>query len=271
MLRVTLIDSFDLPELEPYRTMKRQFEHRRQQIFVAEGDKVVCRLLETDLTVVSILLPEKWLHQLEPVLRRRPEEIQAYVGAKEQLEELTGFSMYQGVLAVAKIPAPVSLEALVQSSRRPILFGAVDGLTSAENLGVLVRNCAAFGIQALLVGETSCSPYLRRAVRSSMGTIFRMPVVETANLALALRSLSAQNIHCIAAHPHTDRRTLAQADFTRDCCVIFGSEGNGVAPEVLEACDEAVAIPMSSGVDSLNVGSAAAVFLYEASRQRGRM
>jgi tRNA G18 (ribose-2'-O)-methylase SpoU len=271
MLRVIPIDSFDLPELEPYRTMRRQFEHRRQQIFVAEGDKVVCRLLETNLTVVSVLLPEKWLQQLEPLLRARPEEIQVYVAPKDTLEKLTGFSMYQGVLAVARIPADVSLESIVQTCRRPFLFAAVDGLTSAENLGSVVRNCAAFGVQALLVGETSGSPYLRRAVRSSMGTIFRMPVVETPNLAQALRQLRSQGIRSVAAHPHADGRTVAQADFTGDCCVVFGSEGNGIAPGVLEACDESVAIPMVSGVDSLNVGSAAAVFLYEASRQRGGM
>ena len=74
----------------------------------------------------------------------------------------------------------------------------------------------------------------------------------------------------VAAHPHTDQRTLSQADFTGDSCVVFGSEGNVLSPEVLAACDEAVAIPMAAGVDSLNVGAAAAVFLYEARRQRGR-
>jgi TrmH family RNA methyltransferase len=75
-------------------------------------------------------------------------------------------------------------------------------------------------------------------------------------------------VHCIAAHPHTDQRTLSQADFSRDCCVVFGAEGTGISPAVLAACDEAVAIPMPPSVDSLNVASAAAVFLYEAQRQR---
>jgi tRNA G18 (ribose-2'-O)-methylase SpoU len=147
----------------------------------------------------------------------------------------------------------------------------VDGLSSAENLGSLIRNCAAFNTQAVIVGETSASPFLRRAVRSSMGAIFQLPIVETGGLAETLGCLRRRGIRAIAAHPHADGRTLPQADFSKDCCLVFGSEGYGLSPAVLAACDEAAAIPMPPTVDSLNVGSAAAVFLYEANRQRGQM
>jgi TrmH family RNA methyltransferase len=91
------------------------------------------------------------------------------------------------------------------------------------------------------------------------------------DLAGALQLLRAQGIRCIAAHPHADGRTLSHTNFTGDCCIVFGSEGYGISPGVLAACDEAAAIPMPPAVDSLNVGSAAAVFLYEANRQRNRM
>ena len=74
----------------------------------------------------------------------------------------------------------------------------------------------------------------------------------------------------LAAHPHTDKKVLSQADFTGDCCVVFGSEGHGISQGVLAACDEAVAVPMANDVDSLNVSMAVAVFLYEANRQRGK-
>ncbi|HWH72089.1 MAG TPA: RNA methyltransferase [Candidatus Sulfotelmatobacter sp.] len=271
MYHVQKIDSFELPELQPYRTMRRQMEHREQGILVAEGEKVVRRLLESHFGVISVLMPERWLPELEPVLQARPEEVRVFVAEKERLETLTGFSMYQGLLAVGKIPAEPPLEQLLARSERPYLLAAVDGLSSAENLGALVRNCAGFSVQGLIVGETSTSPFLRRAVRSSMGTIFQMPVVETRNLARALGELRSRGIRSIAAHPHVERRTLPQANFTSDCCVVFGSEGYGISPAVLAACDEAVAIPMPPTVDSLNVGSAAAVFLYEANRQRGRM
>src|SRR5205814_2594351 len=95
----------------------------------------------------------------------------------------------------------------------------------------------------------------------------------TTNLTLVecLKQFRARNIRCIAAHPHTDKRVLSQADFTGDCCIIFGSEGEGISKAVLEACDEAVAIPMPPDVDSLNVGAAAAVFLYEANRHRKKV
>src|SRR6201987_3356716 len=112
MFRVQNIHSLDLPDLQPYRTMRRQTEHRQQGIFVAEGEKVVRRLLESRFGVVSVLLPEKWLHDLKPSLEARPEAVQVVVGEKKLLETLTVFSMYQGLLAVGKIPASRSLKAL---------------------------------------------------------------------------------------------------------------------------------------------------------------
>jgi tRNA G18 (ribose-2'-O)-methylase SpoU len=269
MFRLHRIASLDLPELAPYRTMKRPVAHVAQGIFVAEGDKVVHRLLASDFGVVSVLLPEKRLPEYEPALRSRPEDIPVYlVLDKKVLESLVGFAMFQGVMAVGRIPHPLTLPEALAQSASPRLWVAVDGLTNAENLGVLVRNCAAFGVQALLVGETCASPYLRRAVRNSMGAIFRVPVVESGCLRGSLRDLRAAGMRCLAAHPRADVRAPGQTDFCGDCCLVFGSEGAGLSPEVLAACDEAVAIPMAADVDSLNVSNAAAVFLYEVNRQR---
>jgi tRNA G18 (ribose-2'-O)-methylase SpoU len=271
MLHIQHIDSFELPELAPYRTLRYQFDHRQQGIFVAEGEKVVRRLIESHLNVVSVMLPQKWLPEFERCLAHRTEDIRVFVGEKELLEQLTGFSMYQGVLAVGKVPAQPSLESLLQTGKHPPLLLAADELANAQNMGVLVRNCAAFAAHALLVGETCCSPFLRRAVRASMGTIFYLPVLELASLAGTLGQLRARGIRCIAAHPHADQRTLPEADFTGPACIVLGSEGQGLSAAVLEQCDEAVAIPMPPDVDSLNVGSASAIFLYEACRQRGSM
>ena len=147
---------------------------------------------------------------------------------------------------------------------------AVEALSSAENLGAVLRNCAGLGVHALVVGETCTSPYLRRAVRSSMGAIFELPVIETASLLETLKQLRQRGVRCVAAHPHTQGRTLSQADLRGSCCIVLGSEGNGLSPGVLAACDDAAAIPMPPTVDSLNVGSAAAIFFYEAKRQRNQ-
>ena len=248
--------------------MRRQMEQRQQGIFVAEGEKVVRRLLESQLEVVSVLLPEKWLNDLKPLLEKRSKTTRVYVAEKPLLETLTGFSMYQGLLAIGKVPPQQPLELLLQNDSGTRLLVAVEGLSSAENLGAVVRNCAAFGAHALITGETSISPFVRRAVRASMGTIFHLPAVESQDLVRTLNYLRAREIRCVAAHPHTSQRDLASANFKSACCLVFGSEGYGLSPATLEACDEAVAIPMARGIDSLNVSSAAAVFLYEASRQR---
>jgi tRNA G18 (ribose-2'-O)-methylase SpoU len=268
MIHVQRVDTLDLAELAPYRTLLRQADHREQGIFVAESEKVVERLLESPFGVVSLLFPEEWLQRFEPLLRKRQEEIRVYLMEKACLEVLTGFTFYQGVLAVARIPAPPSLESLIANSPRPQLFVAVEGITNAENLGGLVRNCAAFGVQALLVDRSSSSPYLRRAVRASMGNIFRLPALEKLMLVETVAMLQDRGIRCIAAHPHAETQTLMESDLSRDCCLIFGNEAYGVSPALLEACSERAVIPMAPGVDSLNVGSAAVAFLYEAARQR---
>ncbi len=176
--------------------------------------------------------------------------------------------MYQGLLAIGIVPTRKPLQEILAGAVSPRLLVAVDSLSSAENVGSLVRNCAAFQAQAFISGETSTSPFVRRAVRSSMGTIFDLPIFETNNLCSSLTELKKQGIRCIGAHPHIAGRTLTDVDLTTDCCIVFGSEGYGLAQTTLATCDESAAIPMPEGIDSLNVSSAAAVFLYEASRQR---
>jgi TrmH family RNA methyltransferase len=101
-----------------------------------------------------------------------------------------------------------------------------------------------------------------------MGTIFRLPIIETSSLTGMLRQLRARDIHCVAAHPHISNRIITQANLAADCCIVLGSEGYGLSPEALALCDDAVAIPMAAEIDSLNVVSAGAIFLYEANRQR---
>jgi tRNA G18 (ribose-2'-O)-methylase SpoU len=270
---VTIIPIVTLeePDLQPYKTLRRPVEHQRGGIFVAEGEKVVKRLLESRLDVISVLLTPEWLESSRPLLETREEGARIFVAPKQLVESIVGFRLHQGIMAVARIPQPVTLAAILARTRGPLFLVAVDGLTNAENLGVLVRNCAAFNVDALLVGETSSSPYLRRAVRNSMGAVFTLPVVHVPSLVDAVRQMqSAHSIHVIAAHPHAEQKTLQETALRRDCCIVFGSEGEGITPTVLAVCNESVAIPMRKGVDSLNVASASAVFLYEVQRQRTR-
>lgn len=268
MTTVQAIQSLEGPELEPYRTMRRPLDHRRQGIFVAEGEKVVRRLLESPLPVVSLLLPREWHEAYRPLLSQRPDPIRVFLAEKNMLERLTGFTFYQGVLAVGRIPAPAILDSILTRCSNPRLLAATEGITNATNMGVLVRNSAAFGVHALIAGETSCSPWLRRSVRNSMGSVFRLPIHESPDLVATLGHLRALGIRCIAAHPREGSRPLPLCNLTTDCCLVFGAEGGGLSPRIVEACDETAMIPMSDHVDSLNVANAAAVFFYETSCQR---
>jgi tRNA G18 (ribose-2'-O)-methylase SpoU len=268
MFEHCLIQSLEDPRLAPYRMMRRQLDHLREEIFVAEGEKVVERLLESPIPVISLLLPEGKLALFEKQLQKRKEKITVFTAPKSVLEELTGFHLYQGVLALAKVPPASTLDELIAKSQPPRLFMALDGLSNAENLGVLVRNSVAFGVQGLLLSATSAPPYLRRSVRSSMGTVFKSRYVQTDDLPSALRQLQRAGIRVIATHPHTKQATIDRANFTIDFCIVFGSEGTGISEAVLAACDETIAIPMQQETDSLNVASASAAFFYEAWRQR---
>jgi len=269
ILQIQPVQSLDAPELALYRTLKRVEEHERAGVLVAANHKVIKRLLASRYTVVSALLTPAWLEKLEPQLRARTENISVYVAEQKILETITGYKLHQGALAVAKIPPLPDLETLLKNSPRPLLLAAVEGIASAENLGAVVRSCAAFGAHILIIGETCGSPFQRRAVAGSMGTIFEQPVVRVENLAATLNILRARGVRCLAAHPRADAKKLATVDLRGDCCLLFGAEGPGLTATALAACDDMVEIPMPSHMNSLNVAVATGVFLYEAMRQRG--
>ncbi len=269
-LHIQPVQSLDAPELALYLTLKRVEEHERAGVLVAANIKVVKRLLASRYTVVSALLTSAWLEKLEPQLRARPEaELAVYVAEQKVLETITGYKLHQGALAVAKIPPLPDFEMLLKNSPRPLLLAGVEGLASAENLGAVVRSCAAFGAHFLIVGETCGSPFQRRAVAGSMGTIFEQPLVRVDNLVETLTALRARGVRCLAAHPRPGAKKLSAVDLRGDCCLVFGAEGPGLTEAVLAACDDAVEIPMPSHMNSLNVAVATGVFLYEATRQRG--
>lgn len=267
MFRIHTVTDFEDPQLIPYRNMRYQVDPVGEGRFVAEGEKVVRRMLASDIRVVSMLLAPEWQAEYEPLLRQRPEDIDLFIAERDIMTQLTGFKLFQGVLGLGYIPRPATLQELLDLPR-PRLFAVIDSVSNSVNVGLVLRNAAAMGVQALIVGETSAHPYLRRSVRTCMGTLFRMPYLLTPSLTVTLHQLRQNGIRCLAAHPHTDQCLLPDARLDEDCCIVLGSEGDGIRPEVLAACDQQVVIPMQAGVDSLNVGNASAVFFYEAWRAR---
>lgn len=270
-MEITNITSLDRPDLQPYRTLRRPSEHLEQGIFVAEGEKVVRRLLSSSIQVVSMLMTREWYQKLsdEKVFNASDEShYMIFLAEKSILETIVGFNLHQGIMAVARAPRNESIDEIIQRIQHPFFFVALDGLVHAENVGVVVRNCAAFGVDAILVGENSSSPYLRRAVRNSMGTVFKLPIIHCTNLVESLTSLREQfYTNVIAAHPHGNN-ALHTADLSGNICIVLGNEGDGITNVVLDICTTRVTIPMMNETDSINVASASAVFLYEAGKQR---
>lgn len=271
-LLLTPIQSLDAPGLELYRTLRRIEDHERAGVFVATNVKIVERLLASHYEVVSALLTKSWLEKLEVPLRARNEQtIPVYLGDKALLGTIAGYHLHQGAMAVGRIPHEPSFDDLLANAPRPLLLAAVEGIASAENLGAIVRACAAFGVHFLLVGETCVSPYQRRAISGSMGSIFQQAVLRADNLVERLTTLRARGVRCVAAHLGSRGKKLSAVDFRGDTCIVFGAEGPGLSEAVIAACDEIAEIVMPAHMNSLNVAAAVAVFLYEAARQRERV
>lgn len=255
--------------LLPYRTLRTPSLVNDRFEFVVQGDKSIQRLLTSPCQVVSILCSPEFFHRLRPWLNDRQEPLTIMMGSSEQIQKVIGYQMYQEVMAVARIPNSPQLPEVMCIAPRPWLFVATDGMSNAENMGTLVRNCSGFGVSGLIVSPSSCSPYLRRSVRCTMGTIFNIPIIHAASLAESIRYLKQFQVPVVGAFPHANQRTLSNTPLDSDCCLIFGAEGSGLSDEISRECDMSVTIPMHHGTDSLNVASASAVFLYEVARQRG--
>lgn len=263
------ITSLESPEVELYRTLKKPLLHRERGVFIAEGEKVVRSFLESHLTALSVLLTDELLEAYRGILEKKIEPIEVFLAPGEIIRKIVGFRYHQGIIAAGLVPQSPEIPEVVSIARSPKIFVAVDKLESAENTGVLLRNCAANGVGAIIVGETSADPYLRRAVRNSMGTVFRLPVIYSSDLPQSLRDLRKNyGFSIFAAHPRPGSVPLQSVEFPEDICIVFGNEGSGISEEVLGVCDEAVNIPMVSGVDSLNVACASAVVLYEITRKQ---
>lgn len=265
--RFVEITSLEVPGLAPYRTLRRPVEHEREGIFVAEGGHVVRRLLTSRLEALSVLATPEWIEALGPELERRGPELTVYRAPRRVLESVVGFALHQGVMAVGRIAPQADLGSLLDAAPRPRLVVALDGVTNPENAGVIVRTAAGFGAAAVVAGETAASPWLRRAVRNSMGTVFGLPARRVDDLLTTLDALRREcGLRLVAAA--LGGRPAWEAGLAGDCCVVLGHEGYGIRPHIRAVCDEVVTIPMSPGVDSLNVAAAAAVVLYEVRRQQ---
>ncbi len=266
MSSIIPIENADDPRISIYRSLKGK-DLETDGVFIAEGDKVFQELLNTDLEILSVLVDAKWLERFREQIEARA--IKVYVMPQEAMKQVVGFHMHQGLMAAVKAPVRIALEESFKSWRQPYLILAIDGVKDAENVGVIVRNAAAFGVDAIMLDKNSFNPYIRRAVRVSLGTIFRIPVIYADCLPQDLKRLKQEfKTRVIVAAPDAGNKAITELELSGNVCLVFGSEDYGVSEAVRELADSIVRIPIVPNIDSLNVNCASAVFLHYASAKR---
>lgn len=267
---VVKIDSLQDDRLAQYRDLRNKSHYRTTGYFVAEGWRVVERLLRSGLTVDSILVSERRAELMVPKFADRADVL---ILPQKEAEELVGYNFHGGVLASALKPDNPSLSALLNGPpTAPVL--CCPHLTGPDNLGSLTRLAAGFGAAGILLGEGSVDPYLRRCVRVSMGTIFQMPIRTAENVLAELQQLKTEhNSDLLAAEDSEQSRPLYElpaATPGKRRVLLLGNEADGLGQPFLKLVDAVYDIPMADGVDSLNIANAAGIFLYELTSERPR-
>ena len=271
MAAVIEITDLNAPELAVFsRLTEAQLRSRREiekGIFIAESPKVILRALAAGVVPLAFLMERRHLEGQGRALLDRCPSVPVYTGAREVLAGLTGYALTRGILCAMGRPAQPEVETICAGARR---IAVLEGIVDATNIGAIFRSAAALYTDAVLLTPTCCDPLNRRAARVSMGTVFQIPWAyigqspaqwprpglerlrtlgfKTAALALRDDALSIE-----------DPRLAAEEKLA----LVLGAEGDGLAPDTIAACDYSVRIPMSHGVDSLNVAAAGAVAFWQ--------
>lgn len=276
MQSVIKITDFSAPELDVFvrltgKELRNKLEPERG-IFIAESPTVIEVALNAGCEPISFLTDERLLES-DAVKRILPrcEGIPIYAASREVLTSLTGFALTRGALCAMKRPRENDARKLIRGARR---VAVLEGVTDSTNIGALFRSAAALGIDAVLITPTCCDPLCRRAVRVSMGTVFQVPfarigncpadwprdieILKDAGFKTAAMALSDNSVSI------DDPALLA----SERLAIILGTEGDGLAKSTIASCDFTVKIPMSHGVDSLNVAAAGAVAFWQLTRKK---
>ena len=264
------VPTLDDPRLAPYRNLKDRELAREGDRFIAEGEHVVRRLLESDFPVESLLLARRRAEEVAPLA---PPDVPVYVVDDRLVHQVVGFKFHSGVMGVGRRKPALSVSAFMTGVRsrgstelaevKRLTLVVLPDVANTENLGSLVRISAAFGADGILLGQHCCDPFWRQSIRVSMGAVFSLPVLRSEDLLRDLGTLrAAHDVELAAAVVDGDAEPLAASHRRHRLALLFGNEAQGLSPQFVGACDRRVTIPMHLGTDSLNVAVAAAVFLY---------
>ena len=275
MATIIEITDFSAPELDVYaRLTEGQLKNRAEPekgLFIAESPKVIDRALDAGYVPVSLLMERKHVDGQARQIVERCGDVPVYTSDLDVLTQLTGFQLTRGVLcAMRRRPIPTAREVCKNARRIAVL----EDIMNPTNLGAIFRSAAALNMDAVLLTPACCDPLYRRCVRVSMGTVFQIPwaqigqeigdwpqsgMAELRAMGFKTAAMALRDDSC-----SVDDTALAAQD---KLAIVLGTEGDGLADRTIADCDFTVRIPMSHGVDSLNVAAASAVAFWQLGRQ----
>lgn len=262
-MHVEHIDSLDDPRLEFYTGLTDVALRRRTEpgtgLYLAESHKVIARALAAGHRPVSAITLARWLPDIEPLLAEH--DIPVFVGDDGLLERLTGFVLHRGVIAAVERPTLRSVVDVLAGARRVVIL---EDIRDHTNVGAIFRSVAALGADAVLITPECADPLYRRSVRVSMGTVLQVPWTRIPEWPASIGQLHELGftVAALALSDESIELDDLGAQTSERLALVLGTEGHGLRARTIEASDVVVRIPMSHGVDSLNVAAAAAVALY---------
>ena len=266
MVNVREITDFSAPELDIYaRLTENQLVNRAEPekgMFIAESPLVIGRALDAGYTPVSFLMEPKDVETRGKALLERCGSIHVYVAELDVLTQLTGFHLTRGMLcAMYRKPLP-AVEQLCANAKR---IAVLEDVMNPTNIGAIIRSAAALHMDALVLTSACSDPLYRRAIRVSMGNVFQIPWTYFPKGADWTNQLHQLGFKTVAMALKEDSLDIYDPRLQQEdkLAVVLGTEGDGLAAETIAHCDYTVRIPMSHGVDSLNVAAASAVAFYQ--------
>ena len=254
------VESLADPRIAVYRNLKDGDLSRQGERFIAEGELVVRRLLESDYPVESVLLADRRVAEMAPLV---PPGVPVYAAPAGLVSGIVGFGFHCGVIACGRRRPLPALDDLAAGWGKAATLVVLPEITNTENLGALLRISAAFGADAVVLGRRCCDPFYRQSIRVSMGTVFRLRLVSSADLAGDLERLRRQwGFELAATVAEGGAESLAGASRAARLALLFGNEAQGLPADLVARCDRRITIPMKLDTDSLNVAVAAGIFLH---------
>lgn len=274
MRDIIKIEDFSDPKLDIFvrltgNQLRSHIESERG-IFIAESPTVIEVALDAGCVPISILTDERLINGSVSKIIERCKDTPVYTASRDILTKMTGFELTRGALAAMKRPPMRSVDEVIKNARR---IAVLEEITDSTNVGAIFRSAAALGIDAVLVTPSCCDPLCRRAIRVSMGTVFLVPF---AKIGESVSDWPRDGIELLKSHGFKlasmalrddtvnidDKKLLAEERLA----IILGTEGTGLSDETIRLSDYTVKIPMSNGVDSLNVAAAGAIAFWQITR-----